>query len=271
MMIEAVPFEWRAYVVGGRNGLLSIITVIVTLVSGQILNRLPFPTGYQVIFGLGFMGAAMSSLHLFLLRDKGAPLVQTPSLSGGWLPHFELNPKNKKYIRILFFLFCFHTTQWLVIPIVPLFSVNFLHLSDVQISLGNGMFNLIVFFGSFSLSRISNRFGNHRATAYSALGMAIFPVILALSRGFGLYMTAQFVGGVVWSILAGALFNYLAENVPDENRASAVSLYIFVSNGSILIGSLLGPFISDQVGYPTALIAFGALRVISGLAILRWG
>ena len=69
----------------------------------------------------------------------------------------------------------------------------------------------------------------------------------------------------------GALFNYLAENVPEENRASGISLYIFVSNGSILIGSLLGPMICDQAGYPVALLAFGGLRLLSGLAILRWG
>ncbi|HMN60469.1 MAG TPA: MFS transporter [Anaerolinea sp.] len=271
MMIESVPFEWRAYVVGLRNGLLSIITVIVTLVSGQILNHVPFPLGYQIVFGMGFLGAAMSSLHLFLLREKGAPLPGSARTAAGWFPRFERTAGNLKYFRILFLLFCFHTTQWLVIPVVPLYSVNFLKLTDVQISLGNSMFNLIVFFGSFALARVSGRFGNHRATAFCAMGMAIFPVILSFSRGFGLYMTAQFVGGVVWSILMGALFNYLAENVPEENRASGISLYIFVSNGSILIGSLLGPMICDQAGYPVALLAFGGLRLLSGLAILRWG
>jgi MFS family permease len=271
MMIETVPFEWRAYVVGARNGLLSIITVVVTLMSGQILSRVPFPLGYQIIFGMGFLGAAMSSLHLFLLRKSGPPIpfvkVETP----GWLPRFDRSSGNLRYFRVLILLFFFHTTQWLVIPIVPLYSVNFLNLTDLQISQGNSMFNLIVFFGSFSLSRITSRFGNFRATAFSAIAMALFPIILALSKGFGLYLTAQFVGGVVWSILAGALFNYLAENVPEKNRASSISWYIFISNGSILIGSLLGPFISDRVGFTSALIAFGILRVISGLAILRWG
>jgi len=271
MMIESVPFEWRAYVVGLRNGLLSIITVIITLVSGQILNHVPFPLGYQIVFGMGFLGAAMSSLHLFLLRENGAPLPSGAAAAAGWFPRFGRTAGNLKYFRVLFLLFCFHTTQWLVIPVVPLYSVNFLKLTDVQISLGNSMFNLIVFFGSFALARVSSRFGNHRATALFAMGMAIFPVILSFARGFGLYMTAQFVGGVVWSILMGALFNYLAENVPEENRASSVSLYIFVSNGSILIGSLLGPMICDQVGYPAALLAFANLRLLSGLAILRWG
>ena len=47
--------------------------------------------------------------------------------------------------------------------------------------------------------------------------------------------------------------------------------YILVSNGSILIGSLLGPFFASLVGYSPALAAFALLRVLSGIAILIWG
>jgi hypothetical protein len=39
----------------------------------------------------------------------------------------------------------------------------------------------------------------------------------------------------------------------------------------VLIGSLGGPLIADQMGLSGALILFALLRFLSGLAILKWG
>ncbi len=277
MVIETVPADWRAFVVGGRNGLLAIVSLVATLISGYILEAFPFPSGYRIVFALGFLGAAMSSLHLFFLRtfvshSKTAPHMPIQQQGVKWNAVSILNHlQNSKYSRILVLLFCFHIAQWLVIPIVPLFSVNYLRLNDFQIGIGSAVFNLVVFMGSFFLAKVTARLGNHRTTAFSVMGMGIFPVVLGLSKGFPLFITAQFIGGVSWSILAGALFNYLAENVPEENRAGAMSWYILVSNGSILIGSMVGPLIATWSGYPTALVIFAVLRILSGLSILRWG
>ena len=276
MVIEAVPARWRAFVVGGRNGLLSIVALVATLISGQILNNTPFPTGYQIVFAIGFFGAAMSSFHLFFLRklapvrtETSSPQAATPGLQ--WLQSARQNPMLRKYLRILVLLFCFHISQWLVIPVVPLFSVNYLGLNDFQIGLAGGMFNLIVFVSSFYLSAVTGRIGNHRSTAFSVMGLGLYPLVLAVSREFPLYIVAHLLGGVSYGILAGALFNYLAENIPEESRAASVSWYILASNGSILVGSLLGPQIAGWIGFPLAMGLFGVLRVLSGMAILRWG
>ncbi len=277
LMIEAVPAGWRAFVVGGRNGLLSIVALVATLASGRILSSVSFPLGYQIVFGLGFIGAAMSSFHLFFLRRlgdtraAGLEAPEGPASIKTWFEQARSNPKVRKYVRVLSLLFCFHISQWLVIPVNPLFSVNYLHLTDFQIGLATAMFNLIVFIISFYLSRITGRLGNHRATGYSMVGLGLFPLLLALSKGFPLYLVANFTGGISWGILGGALFNYLADNVPDENRAAFMSWYILASNASILIGSLLGPQVAGVLGFQLALGLFAVLRMLSGLAILRWG
>lgn len=276
MMIEVVPTEWRAFVVGGRNGLLSIVSFLSTMLSGQILTRLDFPVGYQVVFGLGFLGAALSCMHLFFLRNvttaHPATSAGTPAQKKFFsFAEMRLDLSLRKYLRVLLLLFCFHIAQWLVIPIVPLYSVNFLRLNDFEISIGNGVFNMVVFVGSFFLGSVIAKLGNHRTTALSMMGLAVFPICLSLARGFPVFVVAQFIGGVFWSILAGAIFNYLADNVPEKNRASAVSWYIFVSNGSILIGSMLGPLVASALDYQTALLIFAGLRFLAGMAIYRWG
>ena len=68
LFAEAVPSEYRAQVAGIRNVVLSVAFIASSLVSGTLLELVAFPTGYQIVFGIGFFGAAMSSLHLYFIR-----------------------------------------------------------------------------------------------------------------------------------------------------------------------------------------------------------
>jgi hypothetical protein len=42
-------------------------------------------------------------------------------------------------------------------------------------------------------------------------------------------------------------------------------------NSAILLSSFIGPAIGDLLGLTMALIVFGILRALAGLAILKWG
>ena len=77
LFAEVVPPQWRAHVAGVRNALLAVTLIAVSLLCGYILNRFDFPAGYQLVFGLGFLGAALSSLHL-----KHVVPVSTPNSNG---------------------------------------------------------------------------------------------------------------------------------------------------------------------------------------------
>jgi MFS family permease len=261
---------------GGRNGLLSIVSLLVTLGSGKLLSSVSFPLGYQIVFGIGFFGAAMSSFHLYWLKKTGSTPVETKKwtfkeILSSMLPRINLATADQKYMRVLFLLFCFHVSQWLVIPVIPLYTVNILKLNDFQISVGNSAFNLVVFIGSFFLGSVTSRFGNHKVAGFSMMGLGIFPMLMSLAREYNMFVVTNLVGGAFWAILAGALFNYLADHVPEKDRSTSISWYILVSNGSILIGSLLGPKIAGWMGFTEALFIFGVLRVVSGLAVLKWG
>ncbi|HXD09660.1 MAG TPA: MFS transporter, partial [Anaerolineales bacterium] len=61
LFAEAVPNEYRAHVAGLRNVMFAVTFMLASLLSGFILNRITFPIGYQIVFAIGFIGAAMSS------------------------------------------------------------------------------------------------------------------------------------------------------------------------------------------------------------------
>lgn len=284
---EVVPIEWRGHVVGIRNALLAIITTIFSLLSGVLLNQFNDFTGYQIVFAMGFLGAGMSSLHLFYLSKlvhlpgqgqngavSAAPAArrladEIRSLTNRGLQSLRLDAMRGKFARIMGLLFFWNLMQFMTIPIVTPFVVNELHVSDSLIGLGGGLFNGTMFLGSLMLSKVTLRFGNKQITGFGIMGLSLFPLLTAM--GVTGYIFANFTVGFAWAMAGGALYNYLLDNVPADDRPAHMAWYSLVSNGAILLGSLSGPVVAGVIGFVPALIIFGIGRFLSGAALLRWG
>ncbi len=280
LFADTVPVEWRAHVAGIRNAVLAITTTLTILLSGQILVNVAFPGGYQVVFILGTLGALLSSVSLALIKSLPLMSGQFEENKNGVQANGALIRSNKllrldiirgKYGLVIGLLFLFHLAQYLPIPVFPLFSVNYLKFSDEYISLCNAVFNFAVFIGSTRLERISLRFGNHRVVAYGILILAFYPGILSFTNGLGLYILASVVGGLAWSLVGGAIYNYILDYMPITDRPAHLALYNFALNAAILIGSMAGPVIAGLIGFVPALALFAVCRFCAGLAILKWG
>lgn len=276
----AVPIEWRAYFAGARNALFAVVTILTSILSGILLEIIPFPFGYQVIFGLGFIGAMVSTYHIAKIHvSPHEEVLSSQQASGaGKVSLFERIRHNLRtdvlrgsFLRVLILLTIFHFTHYLPSSIFPVFNVNNLGLSDQIISLGTATFYVTMFGGSLQHSRIASRFGNRWVVGVGMILMATYPGILSLAKGPGLYLVANAAGGFAWSLCGTALFNYLLDSVPDENRAPYLAWFSVLSNLGMLAGSLLGPVVSNSIGIVAALVVAAILRAASGVVILRWG
>jgi len=291
LFAEAVPGEYRAHVAGIRNITLSLAFMVTSLISGYILDHVAFPVGYQIIFGIGFLGAAMSSLHLFFVRPlknepspldgdgatrhvdtaQDKPQPDTIKRSNSPLSTLRLDIWRTPFRNVLFGLFTYHLAQYLALPVFPLYNVYVLKLNDYHIGVGTALFYLTVLFGSTQLSRIVQRLGHKKVTGLGVAGMALYPFLLALSYQVWQYYAISLVGGYVWAMAGGAFANYMLEHIPPDDRPSHLAWYMIILNTAVLIGSLGGPIIADQMGLSGALMLFALLRFLSGLAILKWG
>jgi MFS family permease len=302
LFAAAVPEAHRGAVVGRRNALLAITFIATSLLCGVLLEWLPFPTGYQVVFALGAVGALASSYHLYHVRPVGeeqpiAPPAgkerphdlarpgtmpstgQTPRIQVGLRHLIGFVPANQQqhllstlpFLRIVFLLFFFHLAQHLAIPLFPLAWVNRVGLSDGVLSLGNALFYTALLVGSLNLARLSGRLGNRRLLAIGILGMAAFPVLTALTTDTPLYLVTSLVGGLAWSLAGGAIGNYLLERTPPANRPAYLAWYNLALNAAILLGSLTGPLLADRLGLVVALLIAATGRLLAGLLIWRWG
>ncbi len=272
LFASAVPEDWRAHVAGVRNVVFSITFMASSLGSGYLLDRLPFPAGYQVLFAIGAFGALMSSYHLYFIRPlEAAAKTAAGAPPSGLRQTLRLDIWKSSFGRVLLVLLAFHLAQYLAIPLFPLYTVNVLRLADSQIGLGTALFYLTVLLGSTQLARLARRYGHQRLTGWGVMAMSLYPIILALSHSVLPYYFLQTIGGVVWSVVGGAQPNYLLERVPADDRPAHLAWYSIVVNACVLGGSLAGSAIGGWIGLSAALLLFGLLRLLAGAAILKWG
>lgn len=296
----AVPDEWRGHVVGVRNAVLAASMIIVSLLSGFILSR--WPDAYPLIFAIGFIGALMSSVHLYLIRPNSAELTTQSQNKKSWYQdwghpgaprlwsgvrttigtRFFITGKSLRerltptilrghYGKSMALLFGFHFTQYLAIPLFPLVIVRVLDLSDQTYGLGNVFFYVSVLIGSTQIAAITARWGYHRVLAGGTVGMFLYPIMVGLSHSTTLYLATSLVGGLVWALVSGALSNYLLDQTPSHNRPPYLAWYNLTLYAAVLAGSLLGPEIANVVGLTQALFAIAGLRLVAGLLFWRWG
>ena len=289
LFAEAVPNEYRAHVAGIRNIMLSIAFMITSLISGALLERSPFPAGYQIVFAIGAFGAGMSSLHLYFVRplhthtnsttrDEGmlAASRQPASIKGISSPRsvssaLRLDIWKTPFRKVLLCMLGFHLTQYIAIPIFPLYLVNELHLNDDHIGIGTALFYLTVLISSTQLRNIVHRSSNKNVTASGVIGMAIYPFLLSMSSAVWQFYGISLFGGLVFALVNGAYANYMLEHIPADDRPSHLAWYNIVLNAAVLLGSLGGPVFSNWLGLSNSLILFAILRVLAGIAILKWG
>lgn len=282
LFAEAVPDRYRAHVAGTRNIMLAVTFILSSLISGFILDTLPFPTGYQIVFGIGAFGAAMSSYHLYFVRpvqDESPALQTTPEPATvkqttplrGLLSVLRLDILSSPFRRVLLALLAFHFAHNLTTPVYPLYNVRVLELNDNHIGISQALYYLTMLIGSTQLRNIVHRIGHKRVTGLGVAGMSLYPLLLAFTTEIWQFYAIALIGGFTWAWTNGAYANYMLERIPPDDRPSHLAWYTIVLNFGILAGSLGGSALAGQIGLATALILFALLRLLAGIAILKWG
>lgn len=272
--MEAIPSEWRAMVMGARGAVGSVLALLVTLISGQILTRMVFPRGYQVVFLIGFFGMIMTVLQMARIHPvetvPAAPLVVEKSAPARkFFP--SMGKQGRAYLRVNGFLFLFSLASTMAVTLIPNLLVNRLKLTDEIISIGVASSTVVVLLSSLLVPRVVRRTGNRRA---ASIGMGVSSLqtgLLAVANSAGVYLGAAVMGGAATGILNIGQYGYLLDNVPDSDRSVWLSMNVMLGNISVFLGAVSGPLIARGFGASQTLWIFAGLEVLIGLLILKWG
>jgi MFS family permease len=296
LFADLVPPDWRAFVVGRRNALLSVALTGTVLVCGWLLDHLAFPVSYQWVFAIGALGALLSSYHLGKLvappgdpstSRVGRPLLdiarpgemrQLDAPRGYSGLRFLTRAHGARLLRLdllrgsfggfLLSYLAFYTVQYLPQAIFPVFWVRELKLTDGAIGLGSALFYVAMMGTSIALRRVTGVLGYRRLVHVSSLLYSVYPFLTWVAHDATLFWVASFLGGAVWGLLNGALINRLMERVPEDDRPAHMALHNLALNLGILIGSLLGPALATSFNVRGAMLGAGFLRLLGGAVLI---
>ncbi|HEX2981241.1 MAG TPA: MFS transporter, partial [Anaerolineaceae bacterium] len=134
----------------------------------------------------------------------------------------------------------FHFAQYLAIPVFPLFQVNFMGFSDQVISLGSSLFSVTTFLGSMRLAGWVRRQGNKRVLGTGVIMLSLYPLGMSLVRNVSGYLVVALIGGLAWALVGGAIYNYLFERAPADDRPAYLAWYTLGLNAPILRDECVG-------------------------------
>jgi MFS family permease len=294
----AVPLEWRGHVTGRRNAVLSVVYIATSLVAGYILQNTPLEIGYTLIFGIGFVGAAMSTYHLSQLCDiterpgdepprvrqiigeqaqpggvragqgVGQRVSVAPRIFARDRDLLRTDVVQGHYGWVILALFGFHLAQFMPVALFPLRWVDELGFSDMEIAIGTAVFHASVLVSSLQLDRLTRRYGNHLTNVVGVALLSTYPLFTAYMPNLFFYAATSMIGGLAWGLVGGALPNYLLEKVPADDRPAYLAWYNLALNAAIFLGALLGPLMSAWFNLEIALILSFVFRF--GSAVFLW-
>jgi len=267
LLADVVPADKRAQVLSTRNVLVSVVSTVTVLISGRLLDLLPFPLNYQLLFGVGFAASLVSLYYVSRIKVADAsgagsrPRQKTP-------PAINLRRTLKQlmshgdFVRFSASAFIFHWGLYLPSALYAIYRVKNLGASDTWIGLLSMVQNAVTIVTYFYWGRVASRRGNRRVLLISTLGVVLYPVLTGLSPRVELLLLPSVVAGIFGAGFNLSFFNTLLEVCPQERRPSYVAINTTLINVAAFLAPLLGTSLTTLSDIRVVFFLAGALRLL---------
>jgi len=290
-MAQVIGPDRRADAFAARNKAMNLFGTATALAAGALLDFIPSPWGYQLMFAGAFF-VALAEVRVFLqMRPDGdpTPAEEVPVLVAGAeqvvvQPPAETIPvlhrlrskveeirSNKSFVRYTLASVVFYfgwQTPW---TIFSLYQVKELGAGNFWISLlallntGGSLFGY-----GFWVKQIEKR-GNLFVLWASAFPLVLVPFVYAFSHSLVVIAVMTVFIGVTLSGLTVALFNSLLEATPETNRTSYIAYYNTAVTVTSVIAPIWGVLVFQWWGFQAAFLICGAQRILGiGALVLLW-
>jgi MFS family permease len=273
LLPDLTSAERRGEVVSNRWLLLSIMATIAALAGGRILDLMPLPANYQVLFGVGAILSLLSLRYLRRIKVPDTVIRQRAEHARDRYSWKRLRQslssmlRHRDFVRFTIASFVFYWGIYLPGALWSVLRVRNLAASDTWIGIIAMVVNGSTIVGYFAWGKLVGRWGNRRVLNVTALAVAGYALTTALVPTIEWMVLTSILGGLSWSGCNLVLFNVMLGVSPDDRRASYVALYTALMNVAAFGGPLLGAALSDWVGIRIAFAVSGGLRLV-GTALL---
>ena len=247
-----------------RWSLIGLVTTLTTLGIGQILKRFDFPINYQMVFLLASSGAIFTYIFSSrLVLSENIARRSTPSgLFQTYSKIFSMVRKNSAFLSFTFKRFIFLTGVAFATPLFPLYFVRQAGLDDNIIAIITTTHTATLIVGYLFWAQQSRSKGARNILVWTTLGLALYPVSVALTTRSFLIILISGAAGIFQAGLDLVFFDELMKNIPPENAPPFVAFAQSTQYLTTMVAPLVSAAMADSFGFGIALMIAGGFQLI---------
>ncbi len=269
LMADTIPKHYRGDAFAARSRLVTAVGIVPALVGGYLFDSMPFPIGYQLVFVAAFVVSLVEVKVLSGLREPGHVSDQPPQQPRDAKPDqsgIREVLANKEYVSFTLKAMLFYFGWMMSQPQFTIYYVRVLDCGSLWVAIFSVVSSIARYVSFPRWSRYAAKKGNAWALAVATAGMALTPVMVAISPWAWLVAVFNLSMGYFTSGTTLLMLNTLLEMAPEENRTSSIAYHNSAVNLSSFIGPLVGKALVDRFDIYWALGISAAIRAAGSIA-----
>ena len=271
-MGKVIPATQRGRAFAKRNQLMSLCGIVASLLAGRIMDKLVFPTGFQIMFFTGFI-LAMLEIAAFtqVIEPKGTHATAAPTEASksvfNWASMQAGFHRHRNYWLFAGASLLFHLGWQMGWPLYTKYQVQILGATTTWVSVFGVCQSLSAVAAYPIWAKLADRYSNQRMLAVATLGMALTPLLYVFCTELWMLAMLSLLIGVSVAGTVLLLFNTLLELSPEASRTQYIAYHNTATNATAVVAPYAGILLSSLTGIRWALVCTAIARTIGAAAL----
>ncbi len=266
VMQKAVSPRHRAQLNGTRWGLMSVMSGVTMVLFGNLLDRTPFPGGYQFVFVASFV-ANLAHVYFWLkvrvppfVPDRAASALEK-DLTQRMRAFFRPFAQSRPFVRYNLATLAYRLALNMPAALFSIFWVKDLQASDTWIGLRGTAGYAALVVGYAFWGRMANRLGHRNLLLICGTGLGFYPMLTALVPSMQWLLPVALVWGFTAAAIDIGFFDMLLAVCPEGRQPSFAAAANVLANFAAFAGPMLGALLAQVLSVRSALLLSGILQV----------
>jgi Na+/melibiose symporter-like transporter len=282
VVAQIIPPHRRPSVNGTRWALLSLVTAVSVAFYGTMLERVPFPLNYQIVFAISFI-SGLGSMYFFGLLKLPKTDAQSPAEGAQPAPlprtfsdrtqaaierlrgYARSMVETPVFVRYLLATAVLRLALNLPVALYSIYWIRYLDASDQWIGWRATASSLALIVGYYLWGRVASRKGHHLVLIACTVGVGLYPALTALVTDQVWLPVVAIVYGFFVTGIDISIFDTLLHVCPPERRASYVALNTLLANFVIFLAPLLGSMLDRWLDIRVVFWVAGSVHLLAAL------